>query len=119
MLPVAARLGVDANQREDGGDERFDPLTASLKVVEDRGGGRVEAAEHRQRAAGAAARRIHDHVGSLVQATDPVARLAAGRQAIRPLLRRPLGQFLECDSVALRRLRFKPRQEISRGEIWK
>ena len=50
---------------------------------------------------------------------DPLTRLAARREAIGPLLRRAVGEFLERNALALRGLRLEPRQEVGRGKVGK
>ena len=112
MLAAAARLGVDAGHGENTGNERLDPLAPGFGIVEDRLGGRLQAAEHRQRSAGRAARGVDRHVDALAEPGDPLPRLPARGQTVGPLLRRFLGELVEREAVALRGIFLEPRPEV-------
>jgi hypothetical protein len=118
VLAAAARLSLDAGERQDARHERLDPLAAELGVVGRGPLRRIEAVEHCQRPAHAAARRVDRHLRRLVQPADAVARLAARREAVGPLLCRAIGELLERHALPLRGLGLQPRQEVGRREVW-
>ena len=119
MLAAAARLCVDAGQRQDAGGERGDPLSEPFWIFTEAFRWGRQAAEHREWPADAAAGGVDRHVDGVPQPADPLGRLTAGRQAFPPAGGRLLGQLLDAQPIATGRLGIDPGLKVARSKIGK
>ena len=119
MLAAASRLGVDARQRQNSGDKRFDPLPAGLGIDKIPFLGRLQALKHCQRPTAGAAGGIDSHINAVAQPSDPLCRLAAGSEAIAPFAGRTGGELFQRDPLPFGSIGFQPGEEIGWRQIGK
>jgi hypothetical protein len=117
VLAALQRVGGNADQPEQPGDHAAHPFAQRGRLGGRASLRRFERAQHRQRQAGVAARRVDGHVRRVAEVPYARAVLAPLRQPLAPGLGhagRPLGRR---DALALRLRGVDPGREVGGGKV--
>ena len=114
---AAGGIGLHAGERQQRGGRALHAFAQEIAILPDRGGGRLEAAEHVHGEPGAAAGRVDRELGRRAQARDALRCLIPLGQALAPQLGLARRKLLCVHARAGGFLSVDPGQEVFGGEV--
>ena len=114
---AAGGIGLHAGERQQRGGRALHAFAQEIAILPDRGGGRLEAAEHVHGEPGAAAGRVDRELGRRAQARDALRCLIPLGQALAPPLGLARRELLCVHARAGGFLSVDPGQEVFGGEV--